>query len=92
MKPLKGSHDVVIAVVSDFDELVGHAKGFGLLLDDFEAVENVGFHVNVRDKASYLMTLLDYLVKCRTAVFPTAPMNNHFHTNSTPILDPLDDG
>jgi hypothetical protein len=62
VEPIKGSHDVVIAVVSNLNELMGHAQGFGLLLDDFEAVESVGFHVNVGNKAYYFMTLLNNLV------------------------------
>jgi len=64
------------------------------LLDDFEAVENVGFHVNVRDKARYLVTLLDYFMQRRAAVFSAAPVDNHFHLvqHQCFILDPLADG
>ena len=47
MQALQGSHNVVVAVVGDFNENVWSSKGFGLLLYYFEAVENVGVHVNV---------------------------------------------
>ena len=62
VEPFKGSHYVVVAVVGDFDELVWHIQGFDLLFYDFEAVENVGFHVDVSDKGCYFVSLLNYFV------------------------------
>jgi hypothetical protein len=86
VEAFKGSHDVVVAVVGDFYELVGRAKSFCLLFYDFEAVENVGFHVDVGDKACYFVSLLDYFVQGSAAVFTSAPVNNHFHVKSTSII------
>ena len=83
VEAFKGSHYVVIAVVGDFDELVGHAQCFDLLFYDFEAVENVGFHVDVGDKACDFVSLLDDFVQGGAAVFSSAPVNNNFHANST---------
>ena len=62
VKPFKGSHYVVVTIVGDFNELVWHTQGFDLLFYDFETVENVGFHVDVSDKGSNFVSLLDNFV------------------------------
>jgi hypothetical protein len=53
-------------------------------------VKNVRLHVDVCNKARYLMALLDYLVQCRATVFSAAPVDNHFHANSTWLVLLLD--
>jgi hypothetical protein len=83
VEPFKGSHYVVVAVVGDFDELVGHAQGFYLLFYSFEAVENVGFHVDVSDKGSDFVALLDNFVQGSATVFSSTPVNNNFQAKST---------
>ena len=54
-----------------------------MLFYDFEAMKNVGFHVDVGDKGSDFVALLDYFVQCGAAVFSSAPVNNNFHAKST---------
>jgi hypothetical protein len=83
VEPFKGSHYVVVAVIGNFDELMWHTQGFDLLFYDFEAVENVGFHVNVSDQGSDFVSLLDYFVQCGATVFSSAPVNNNFQAKST---------
>jgi hypothetical protein len=43
-------------------------------------VENVWFHVNVRDKTSDFVPLLNYLMKCRGTIFAATPVDNNFHS------------
>jgi len=58
---------------------VGDFKGFNLLFYNFEAVKNVGIHVNVSHKARNLVSLLDDFVQGGAAIFAPAPVDNNFH-------------
>ena len=72
----------VEAVAFDLDFEVGNSQSLGLQLSHRYAMENVGFHVNVGDEVYNLMALLDYLVKCRAAVFAAAPVNDNSHVTA----------
>jgi len=75
----KLANDGVEAVAFNLNFQVRNPQSLSLQLSHAYAVENVRFHVNVSNKMRNLMTLFDYLVKSRTAVFATAPMNNNPH-------------